>query len=167
MSEDVDSAVVEKNATSVERKADRELVATRVFDVRPSAVYRAWSQSDLFQRWWVPKSVPGLSLESCDLDVRPGGTYRLEFGMAGSATTAFHGKYIEVVPNQRIVWTNDEDDDGAVTTVVFEDQAGKTLLRYHEVYPSSVALEEALEGSAAALPEQFAQLEEMLTSMGD
>jgi uncharacterized protein YndB with AHSA1/START domain len=165
MDEQVDSVGNAQNATSVERKEDRELVATRLFDAPPSAVFDAWSQSDLFQRWWVPKSVPGLSLVSCDLDVRPGGTYRLEFGMGPSATSAFHGKYIEVVPDQRIVWTNDEDNDGAVTTVVFEDRAGRTLMRYHEVYPSRQALEEALQGSATALPEQFAQLEALLESM--
>lgn len=167
MDEQVGSAGGKQNATSVERRGNRELVATRLFDAPPGAVFDAWSRSELFQRWWVPKSVPGLSLVACDLDVRTGGTYRLEFGMASSGTAAFHGRYLEVVANERIVWTNDEDDDGAVTTVILEHQGGKTLLRYQEAYPSEAALEEALQGSAAALPEQFDQLEEMLLGPGD
>jgi uncharacterized protein YndB with AHSA1/START domain len=156
-----------QNRTSVERRGDRELVVTRIFDAPPSTVYRAWSQPELFRRWWVPKSASGVSLVSCDMDVRTGGKYRLEFGAGGSDTMAFYGKYLEVVPNERIVWTNDEGEEGAVTTVTFEDQGGKTLLNFHEVYPSKEALEEALQGGAAALPEQLEQLDELLSSIGE
>ena len=156
-----------QNRTSVERRGDRELVVTRIFDAPPSTVYRAWSQPELFRRWWMPKSVSGVSLLSCDMDVRTGGKYRLEFGAGGSDTMAFYGKYLEVVPNERIVWTNDEDEEGAVTTVTFEDHGGKTLLKFHEVYPSKEALEEALQGSAAALPEQLEQLDELLSSKSE
>jgi uncharacterized protein YndB with AHSA1/START domain len=113
----------------------------------------------------MPKSVSGVSLISCELDVRTGGKYRLEFS-AGPDTMAFYGKYLEVVPNERIVWTNDEGEEGAVTTVTFEDQGGKTLLTFHEAYPSREALEEALQGSAAGLPEQLEQLDELLSSIG-
>jgi uncharacterized protein YndB with AHSA1/START domain len=112
----------------------------------------------------MPKSVSGVSLASCELDVRTGGKYRLEFA-AGTDTMAFYGKYLEVVPNQRIVWTNDEGEEGAVTTVTFEEREGKTLLTFHEAYPSKEALEEALRGSAAALPEQLEQLGELLPSL--
>jgi len=153
------------NRTSIERKGDRELVVTRTFDAPPSLVYKAWSQPELFQRWWMPKSLAGVSLVACDMDVRTGGKYRLEFAAGGSDTMAFYGKYLEVVPNERIVWTNDEGEEGAVTTVTFEDQGGKTLLTFHEAYPSSEALEEALQGSAAGLPEQLDQLDELLSSI--
>lgn len=153
--------------TGVERKGDRELVVTRIFDAPPEIVYTAWSRADLFRRWWVPESIAGFKLVGCDMDVRTGGTYRLEFGADGSADTmAFHGKYIDVVPNERIVWTNEEGGDGAVTTVTFEDQGGKTLLTFHEAYPSAQALEEALQGSAAGLPEQLDQLAELLPELG-
>ncbi|MBB4574940.1 SRPBCC family protein [Rhizobium lentis] len=155
-----------ENRTSVERRGDRELLVTRIFNAPPSTVYRTWSQPELFRRWWVPKSVSGISLVSCEMDVRTGGKYRLEFGADGSDTMAFYGKYLEVVPNERIVWTNDEGEEGAITTVTFEDQGGKTLLTFHEVYPSKQALEEALQGSAAALPEQLEQLDELLSSIG-
>lgn len=166
MNEPVDSAGGAPNRTSVERCGDRELVVTRIFDASPSTVYQAWSQPALFQRWWVPKSVPGISLVSCEMDVRTGGKYRLEFGAGGSDSMAFYGRYLEVVPNERIVWTNDEGEEGAITTVTFEDQGGKTLLRFHELYPSREALEEALQGSALALPEQLQQLDDWLSATG-
>ena len=167
MNEQVNKAAGAQNRTSVERKGDRELVVTRTFNAPPSMVYRAWSQPDLFQRWWVPKSAPGVSLVSCQMDVRTGGRYRLEFGAGGSDTMAFYGKYLEVVPNERIVWTNDEGEEGAITTVTFKDEGGRTLLTFHEVYPSKEALEEALQSGAAALPEQLDQLDELLSSAGE
>ena len=167
MDQQVSGAGGAQSSTSVERNGDRELVVTRTFNAPPSMVYRAWSRSELFQRWWFPKSVSGVSLVSCDMDVRTGGKYRLEFAADGSENMAFYGKYLEVVPNERIVWTNDEGEEGAITTVTFEDRGGKTLLTFHEIYPSKEALEEALQGSAAGLPEQLEQLEELLASMGE
>ena len=152
--------------TAVERIGDRELIIRRTFNAPPSTVYRAWSQPELFQRWWVPKSLSGVSLVSCDLDVRTGGKYRLEFSAGGSDTMAFYGKYLEVVANERIVWTNDEGDEGAITTVTFADQDGKTLLTFSELYPSKQRLDEAMEGSAAGLPTQLDQLDDLLPTIG-
>ena len=153
---------VARNPTVVERKSDRELVVTRTFDAPAHIVFEAWSKPELFKRWWVPKSAD-LSLLSCEMDVRTGGTYRLVFRHpAFDEPMAFFGTYREVTPNRRIVWTNEESDQGAVTTVTFEENAGKTLVTFHELYPSEAALDEALAGSAEALPEQFAQLDELL-----
>ena len=154
----------EGNRTAVERRSERELVVTRTFDAPPAMVFKAWSQPDLFRRWWVPEGAP-ITLLTCDMDVRTGGKYRLEFG-AGEATMAFHGKYLEVVPDRLIVWTNDEGEEGAVTTVTFEDRDGKTLLTFHELYPSKEALDEAMSGSAAGLPQQLDQLDAMLSGGG-
>lgn len=162
-----DQAAATRNRTTAERKGDLELVVTRMFDAPPSIVYRAWSQPELFKRWWMPRSVSGVSLVACDLDVRTGGKYRLEFGAGGGETVAFYGKYLEVVPNERMVWTNDEGEAGAVTTVTFEDRGGKTLLTYHEAFPSKEALEEALQGAAAGLPEQLDQLDELLSTTAE
>lgn len=167
MDSQVSSASGAQFRTSVERKGDRELVATRTFDAPPGMVFRAWSEAELFRRWWMPKSVAGVSLVGCDMDVRTGGKYRLEFSAGGPDTMAFYGKYLEVVPNERIVWTNDEGEEGAITTVTFEEQSGKTLLTFHEAYPSAEALEEAMQGSAAGLPEQLEQLDELLSDMGE
>lgn len=151
-----------QGSDAVERCGDRELVVTRIFDAPRSTVYEAWSQADLFQRWWVPKSAAGISLVSCDLDVRTGGTYRLGFSAGGSDIMTFYGSYIEVVPNDRIVWTNDEGEEGAITTLTFEDRDAQTLLTFREFYPSREALDEALQGSAAGLPEQLEQLGALL-----
>lgn len=154
-----------QSPTSVERKGDRELVVTRTFNARPSTVFKAWSQPELFRRWWVPQSLTGVSLVSCEMDVRTGGKYRLEFGSGGTDTMAFYGKYLDVVQDERIVWTNDEDEEGAITTVTFEDLGGRTLVTFHEIYPTKEQLEEALQGSAAGLPEQFEQLDELISNI--
>ncbi len=162
MPEAREGSPVTTNRTVVERQSDLELVVTRTFNAPAPIVFEAWSNAELFQRWWVPKSA-GLTLLSCDMDVRTGGTYRLVFRHPMSdQPMAFFGTYREVTPHERIVWTNEESDEGAVTTVTFEEKAGKTLVTFHERYPTRAALEEALAGSAEGLPEQFAQLDELL-----
>ncbi len=157
-----DASHTAMNRTVVERKSDRELVVTRSFNAPASIVFEAWSNPELFKRWWIPAAA-GLSLLSCDMDVRTGGSYRLVFRHpASDQPMAFFGTYREVAPNQRLVWTNEESDQGAVTTVTFEESAGKTLVTLHERYPTPAALDEAIAGSAEALPEQFAQLDALL-----
>lgn len=151
--------------TKVERKSDLELVVTRIFNASPEIVFEAWTNPDLFKRWWVPKSA-GMSLISCDMDVRTGGAYRLVFSHpAFDQPMAFFGMYKEVTPPTRLIWTNEESDQGAVTTVTFEENAGKTLVALHELYATKAALDEALAGSAEGLPEQFSQLDELLPSL--
>jgi uncharacterized protein YndB with AHSA1/START domain len=128
-------------------------------------VFEAWTKPELFRRWWAPKSM-GMSLLSCEMDVRVGGGYRLEFGHEASKAMAFFGRYIEVTPHSRLVWTNDESDDAAVTTVTFEEKGGKTLLVLHELYPSKEALDGAIAGMEGGMPEQFEQLDELLLTLG-
>jgi len=153
------------NRTVVKRKSDRELVVTRTFNAPARIVFEAWSNPELFKQWWVPKSV-GMSLVSCDMDIRTGGKYRLVFSHPDfDQPMAFFGTYKEVTPPMRLVWTNEDSDQGALTTVTFEENAGKTLVTFHELYPTEAALEEALAGSAEGLPEQFAQLDDLLAGM--
>src|SRR5688500_10831763 len=148
-----------KNRTTVKRKSERELVVTRTFNGPARIVFEAWTKPELFRRWWVPKSM-GMSLRSCEMDVRVGGTYRLEFEPDGMA---FFGTYLEVTPHSRLVWTNEEGGEGGpVTTVTFEEQRGKTLLVLHELYSSKEALDAAGTGAADAMVETFAQLDELL-----
>ena len=154
-----------KNRTTVERKSEREIVVTRTFNGPARIVFEAWTKPELIKRWWVPTSM-GMSLLSCEMDVRVGGKYRFVFGHDASKPMAFFGRYIDVTPYSRLVWTNEESDDGAVTTVTFEEQDGKTLLAMHELYPSKEALDAAGTGSADATVETFGQLDELLVTLG-
>jgi uncharacterized protein YndB with AHSA1/START domain len=155
-----------KNRTTVERKSERELVVTRTFNGPARIVFEAWTRPELLKQWWAPKSM-GVSLISCEADVRVGGRYRFEFGHeASKPIMAFFGKYIEVAPHARLVWTNEESDDGAVTTVTFEEKGGQTLLVMHELHPSKEALDDAVAGMEGAMPETFAQLDELLVTLG-
>jgi uncharacterized protein YndB with AHSA1/START domain len=152
-------------STAVNRKSDRELTVTRTFNAPARIVFQAWAKPELFKRWWIPKSM-GMTVVSCEMDVRTGGTYRLEIAHpASDQPMAFFGKYLDVIPNARIVWTNEEAEGGAVTTVTFEEKNGKTELTLTERYPTKEAADEALEGSAAALPEQFDELDELLLTL--
>jgi uncharacterized protein YndB with AHSA1/START domain len=152
-----------KYRTTVERKSERELVVTRTFNAPARIVFEAWTKPELLKRWWTPKST-GLSLLSCEADVRVGGRYRFEFAH-DPKPMAFFGRYLEVIPHSRLVWTNDETDGGSVTTVTFEENGGKTLLVVHELYPSKEALD-ANAGMESGMPETFAQLDELLVTLG-
>ena len=150
-----------KNVTEVERTSDREIVVTRWFDAPARLVFEAWSEPELFKRWWMPKSM-GMTLRSCEMDVRTGGTYRLGFGNGMD----FFGRYLDVTPPSRIVWTNDEDGEhGSVTTVTLTERDGRTLLVMSELHPSKEALDAAGAGAADATHETFGQLDELLVEL--
>jgi uncharacterized protein YndB with AHSA1/START domain len=151
-----------QNTSTVERKSDRELVVSRTVNGPPRIVFEAWTRPELLERWWTPKSFP-ISLLSCEMDVRVGGGYRLVFAYEGSAME-FFGRYLEVTPHSRLVWTNDEANDGeTITTVTFEERDGKTLLAVHDLYPSKEALDGAIaSGSTSGMPEALAQLDELV-----
>src|SRR3954470_21348676 len=151
-----------KNRTTVERKSDRELVVTRTFDAPAHIVFEAWTKPELFRQWWAPKST-GVPLLSCEMDVRVGGKYRLEFGHDPATSMAFFGRYIEVMPPSRLVWTNEESEDGAVTTVTFEEKGDKTLLVLHELYPSKQALDEAIASGSTGTSGAGEQVDELDT----
>ena len=154
------------NDTNVDRTSDRELVVTRVFDGPARIVFQAWTTPELLMRWWTPKSF-GMTFLSCDADVRPGGTYKFVFGHPQfEEPMAFVGRYIEVEPHSRLVWTNEESDDGAITTLTLEERDGKTHLMLRDLYPSKEALDEALaSGNVSGYPEQFNELDALLKSL--
>jgi len=152
----------ESHRTTVQKKSDREVVVTRTFDAPARLVFDAWSRPELFKKWWVPRSM-GMTLRSCEMDVRTGGKYRLVFGDDPANPMAFFGKYLEVVPDKRIVWTNEESGDaGSVTTVTLEERDGKTLLVLTELYPTKEALDAAGTGAQEVMNETFGQLDELL-----
>ena len=157
-----------KNLTTAERKSERELVVKRTFNAPARIVFEAWTKPELLMRWWAPKSC-GVSFLSCEADVRVGGTYRFVFAHAASKQPMeFFGRYLDVSPHSRLVWTNEEGGDGGpITTVTFEEKAGKTLLVMHDLYPSKEALDDAIaSGSTGGMGETFEQLDELLVVLG-
>lgn len=157
-----------KNPTTAERKSERELVVTRVFNAPAHIVFEAWTKPELLKRWWTPPSF-GITFVSCEADVRTGGTYRFVFSHPDfEEPMAFFGRYIEVTPNSRIVWTNEEGGEGPVSTVTFEEKDGKTLLVLTELYPSRQALDDAIASGSSgtgAAGEQFELLDELLVTL--
>jgi uncharacterized protein YndB with AHSA1/START domain len=155
-----------KNRTTVERKSDREVVVTRTINGPARIVFEAFTRAELFERWWVPRSM-GMTLLSCEVDARVGGKYRLVFDFSPEPV-AFFGTYVEVEPYSRLAWTNDEGgEDGPVTTVTFEETSGKTRVVLREIHPSKEALDAAGTGAAEALIETFDQLDELVAALGE
>ena len=153
--------------TTTERTSDRDLVVTRMIDAPARLVFEAWTRPELMMRWWAPKSF-GITFISCEIDARTGGSYRFVFGHpASDQPMAFFGRYVEVDPPHKLVWTNEEEADGAVTTATFEEIDGRTRVTVHDVYPTKDALDAALaSGSTGAWPEQFEALDGMLRDGG-
>lgn len=157
-----------KNPTTVERRSEREIAVTRIFHGPAQIVFEAWTKPELLQRWWTPKSF-GITFVSCEADVRTGGTYRFVFSHpAAEQPMAFFGRYLEVTPPSRIVWTNEESAEGPISTVTFEEQGDQTLLVLREVYPSKQALDDAIASGStgtSAAGEQFEELDTVLASL--
>lgn len=153
-----------KQSTTVERSSEREITVTRRFNGPAHAVFAAWTTPALMQRWWMPKSC-GASFVSCEMDVRTGGSYRLVFSHpAFEQPMAFFGRYLEVLPGERLVWTNDEDANENVTTVTFDEQGGTTLVVMRDRFATPEATEEAIaSGSTTGFSESFDQLDEVLS----
>ncbi|MPY87522.1 MAG: ATPase [Luteitalea sp.] len=162
------------NRTSLERTSDRELVIKRTFNGPARIVFDAWTRPELVSRWWAPKSL-GVSVVSCDADIRVGGSYRYVLQRDKGDEIAFSGKYTEVTPHSRLVYTyffeakgfEPVGDAGAViVTVTFDEHDGKTHLVAHELYPSKEVLDSTLaSGMEHGLRATMDQLDELVASL--
>ena len=158
-----------KNRTTVERRSDRELVIIRAFNAPARIVFDAWTKPEYLKRWWAPKSL-GVSLFSCEADVRTGGSYRYVFGHDPKRPMAFSGTYTEVQPPSRLVWTQVfeqmRDAGEAIVTATFDEREGKTELVVHQHYASKEALDGAIaSGMEKGMRETYEQLEELVGSL--
>ena len=160
------SELMPKPITTTDRRSDREVVITRTFNAPARIIFDAWTKPELIMKWWTPASF-GITFISCEADVRTGGTYRYVFGHPSfDKPMAFVGKYLEVEPPNRLVWTNEESQDGSVTTLTLEEKDGKTHLVLSDLYPTKAALDEAMEsGSIGGYPEQFEGLDSLLENL--
>lgn len=124
--------------------SDQEIVFTRVFDRPRDLLFEAWTKPEHLRQWW---GCEGSKLTLCEIDLRPGGQWRLVMRMADGSYHPFHGTYREVVPNERLVYTEcyDMPEVGSpewLTTILFEELEGKTKLT-HSILHRSVEVRDA------------------------
>jgi uncharacterized protein YndB with AHSA1/START domain len=163
------SEPAQKNQTSMELKGDREIIIARTFNAPPRIVFDAWTNPDLVKRWWAPRSLD-VTIVSCDADVRVGGTYRYVLRPAKQPEFAFSGRYNEVTPHSRLVYTMTFEpmaaNGEAVITVTFEEHEGKTRLVATEIYPSREVRDGTISsGMEKGMRETMDQLDELVASL--
>ena len=160
------------NETTMERTSGRELVIKRAFNGPARIVFDAWTRPELVRRWWAPQS-RGVSLVSCEADVRAGGWYRYVMRHDAHGEMAFSGKYREVTPVSRLVYTevfeptaSGSDEEGAIVTVTFDDRDGKTHVVSHSLFPSADVLDAVIAtGMEGGMRESMDQLDALVASL--
>jgi uncharacterized protein YndB with AHSA1/START domain len=111
---------------SVTLPADDQIMIVREFDAPRELVFRAWTEPDLVRQWW---HAGRGEMTVCEIDLRPGGSWRYVMVTPDGTEVGFHGEYREVVPGERIVQTEIYDPfpgAAAVDTLAFEDLDGRT-----------------------------------------
>ncbi len=121
-----------RNSPSVEPQG-RELVVTRTFDAPRRLVFEAWTRPEHLSRWWGPR---GFTLSACEVDFRPGGTFRLVMRGPDGQEYPFAGSYREIVPPERILFTGTVGKDEIRTAVTFAEDGGKTIVTVRQTVPS-------------------------------
>jgi len=124
------------NKLEVTTPSDREIASTRIFDAPRELVFEAHSSCEHMSNWWGPRRY---EVGSCEMDFRPGGTWRIVHKGSEGEIAAFRGEFREIVRPERIVWTFEwEGMPGhvSVQTATFEEHDGKTVLTATVVFDS-------------------------------
>jgi uncharacterized protein YndB with AHSA1/START domain len=156
--------------TTLERTSDREIVITRSFRAPPRIVFEAFTKSEHVRKWWAPRS-RGVELVACDADVSVGGAYRYVMRVRDLGDMAFSGRYVELTPPSRLVYTQVfepmKDAGEAVVTVTFDAEPGeRTKMTSRERYPSKDALEAAIQsGMEGGMRESMDQLDVLVAAI--
>jgi len=150
---------------TVTTPTDEQILLTREFDAARDVVYRAWTTPELIRRWW-----PGLRGEMTvvEIDLRVGGTWRYAMVTTGGFEVAFHGEYLEIVPGERIVFTEVFEGapagDPAHVTTTFAERDGRTTVELLMRLPSREIRDMVLAtGMTDGVHEQMAILDDLLT----
>jgi uncharacterized protein (TIGR02246 family) len=109
----------------------QDLEITRVFDAPRELVWKAWTDREQAVRWWGPR---GFTLPCYEIDIRPGGRWRVCMRAPDGEAHWAHGVYKEIVENQRLVYTwawEKGRQDEKLVTVKFADLDGKTKVSFH------------------------------------
>lgn len=147
-----------------------EITITRVFDAPRDVVFRLWTDPELVAQWW---GIEGSTNPVCRLDVRPGGTWRIDMRTADGTVYPNCGVYLEVVLNERIVYTDVADSaspawDGnpprdVVHTVTFDDDGDKTKITLHARFKSVAERKRMVEsGVVQGIGQSLDRLERLL-----
>jgi uncharacterized protein YndB with AHSA1/START domain len=154
--------------TTMERASDLEIVIRRTFRAPAAIVFDAYTRPEHVRRWWAPAS-RGVRMVECEVDLTPGGAYRYVIGRGEDERYGFFGKFLEIAPPTRLVYTQTFEpfpDAEAVITVALEECDGSTLFVARERYPSREALEGALaSGMEDGLRETFEQLDDLVVAL--
>jgi uncharacterized protein YndB with AHSA1/START domain len=123
-------AMASKGTAVVTLPTDTQILITREFNAPAQLVYRAWTTPELIKRWW---SGNHGRVTTADVDLRVGGAWRWVMVTDDGFEVAFHGEYRELIPNERIVYTEvyegfPEADASALNTMTFTQQDGRTTL---------------------------------------
>jgi uncharacterized protein YndB with AHSA1/START domain len=151
---------------SVTLPSEREIVLTRVFDAPRHLVFKALTSCDHLKHWWGPRR---MTISSCRMDFRPGGSYRIAHRDTDGTEYGFRGEYREIVPPERIVQTFEfEGMPGhvSVETLTLVEQGGKTTYTSTSVFDSvedrDGMLQSGMEEGAAETLDRLAEYLETL-----
>ena len=162
------------NQTTMELEGDREIVIARTFNGPARIVFDAWTKPELVRRWWAPKS-HRVAVVGCDVDLRVGGTYRYVLRLEAGGQLAFSGKYTEVTPHSRLVYTENFEptasgvqpgDASLINTVTFDEHDGKTHVVSRSLCPSKDLRDAILAtGMEHGMREAWDQLDALVASL--
>jgi uncharacterized protein YndB with AHSA1/START domain len=151
---------------------DREIVMTRVFKAPRELVFDAWTKPELLKRWF---GASGWTVPTCEIDLRPGGTYRIVQRGPDGREVVMRGEYREIVRPERLTQTEGFEgftevgwrpEDETVSTMVLTERDGRTTWTATVRYPSKEVRDAALlSPMESGMNASFEKLEELLTTL--
>jgi uncharacterized protein YndB with AHSA1/START domain len=160
------AAMADSKRAAVTLPAPNQIQITRAFDAPRALVFRAWTRPELVARWWAGDRG---EVTSIDIDLRPGGSWRYVMTANAGFDVAFHGEYREIVPGERIVYTETFEgapEATALTTVMFADAGPGTLVTVLVEHRTAADRDMHLDsGMESGLQEAMDKLEEVASSL--
>jgi uncharacterized protein YndB with AHSA1/START domain len=147
--------------------ADEQILITREFDAPRHLVYRAWTTPELVRRWWCGRRG---EMTVVEMDFRVGGAWRYVMIAHGGHEVGFHGEYVEIAPDERIVWTEvyegAPEGEPAECTATFTESGGRTTLALLTQVESKAVRDMIVEtGMEGGVQEQMEILDEILRTL--
>jgi uncharacterized protein YndB with AHSA1/START domain len=160
--------VASSGTAKVTLPTDEQILITREFDAPRHLVYKAWTTPELVERWWAGHRGKTTLVE---MDVRVGGRWRyVLIASSGGQEVGFHGEYREIVPNERLQYTEVYEGapggDPAVVTATFVEDDGRTRLELLTEVTSKEIRDMIMDsGMEVGMQEQMDIIDEILISL--